>query len=60
MLIRVQELELRKLEFNEDYQPGAIEFGFDLHRLARCTPRVAPNWWLNIADTGTMFETYGW
>ena len=27
MLIRVRELELRKLEFNEDYQPGVIEFG---------------------------------
>ena len=27
MLIRVRELELRKLEFNENFQPGAIEFG---------------------------------
>ena len=27
MLIRVRELELRKLEFDENYQPGAIEFG---------------------------------
>jgi len=26
MLIRVRELELRKLEFDETYQPGAIEF----------------------------------
>jgi uncharacterized protein len=27
MLIRVRELELRKLEFEENFQPGAIEFG---------------------------------
>ena len=27
MLIRVRELELHKLEFDETYQPGAIEFG---------------------------------
>jgi len=27
MLIRVRELELQKLEFDENYQPGAIEFG---------------------------------
>jgi uncharacterized protein len=27
MLIRVRELELRKLEFDENYQPGAIDFG---------------------------------
>ncbi len=26
MLIRVRELEVRKLEFDENYQPGAIEF----------------------------------
>jgi uncharacterized protein len=26
MLIRVRELELRKIEFDESYQPGAIEF----------------------------------
>lgn len=33
MLIRVQELELRRLEFNEDFQPGAIEFGPDLKQV---------------------------
>jgi len=33
MLIRVQELELRKVEFNEDFQPGAVEFGFDLKQV---------------------------
>jgi uncharacterized protein len=27
MLIRVRELELRKLEFDENFQPGVIEFG---------------------------------
>ena len=27
MLIRVRDLELRKLEFDQDYQPGTIEFG---------------------------------
>jgi uncharacterized protein len=32
MLIRVRELELRTLEFNENYQPGAIEFGPDFRQ----------------------------
>ena len=31
MLIRVRELELRNLEFDENFQPGAIEFGPDFH-----------------------------
>ena len=33
MLIRVRELELRRVEFNEDYQPGAIEFGREFHQV---------------------------
>jgi uncharacterized protein len=33
MLIKVKDLELRKLEFNEDFQPGVIEFGFDLRQV---------------------------
>ncbi len=33
MLIRVRELELRNLEFDETYQPGAIEFGPEFHQL---------------------------
>ncbi len=33
MLIRVRELELRKLEFDENYQPGAIEFGPDFRQI---------------------------
>ena len=33
MLIRVRELELRKLEFDENYQPGAIEFGPEFRQL---------------------------
>jgi uncharacterized protein len=33
MLIRVRELELRKLEFAETYQPGTIEFGPDFRLL---------------------------
>ncbi len=33
MLIRVRDLELHKLEFNEDLQPGDIEFGFDLRQV---------------------------
>lgn len=33
MLIRVRELELRKLEFDENYQPGAIEFGLDFRQI---------------------------
>lgn len=33
MLIRVRELELRNLEFEENYQPGAIEFGPDLRQI---------------------------
>src|SRR6202012_4529709 len=33
MLIRVRELELRRLEFDENYQPGVIEFGPDFRQL---------------------------
>ena len=33
MLIRVRELELHKLEFDENYQPGAIEFGPDFRQV---------------------------
>jgi len=32
MLIRVADLHLRKLEFNQDFQPGAIEFGPDFRQ----------------------------
>ena len=35
MLIRVRELELRKLEFDENYQPGAIEFGPDFRQIGQ-------------------------
>ena len=33
MLIRVADLRLLKLEFNQDFQPGAIEFGPDVTQL---------------------------
>ena len=33
MLIRVRELELRNLEFDETFQPGAIEFGVDFRQV---------------------------
>ena len=33
MLIRVRELELRKLEFDENFQPGAIEFGPEFRQI---------------------------
>ena len=33
MLIRVRELELHKLEFDENYQPGTIEFGPDSRQI---------------------------
>ena len=33
MLIRVRELELRKLEFDENYQPGQIELGPDFRQI---------------------------
>jgi uncharacterized protein len=33
MLIRVADLWLHKLEFNQDFQPGAIEFGLDVTQL---------------------------
>jgi uncharacterized protein len=33
MMIRVRELELRKLEFNEDLAPGAVEFGPDFRQV---------------------------
>ena len=32
MLIRVADLHLRKLEFNHDFRPGAIEFGPDFRQ----------------------------
>ena len=32
MLIRVADLHLHKLEFNQDFQPGTIEFGPDFHQ----------------------------
>lgn len=32
-MIRVRELELRKLEFNEDLQPDAIDFGPDIRQV---------------------------
>jgi uncharacterized protein len=32
MLIRVRDLELQKLEFNQDFQPGAIDFGPDFRQ----------------------------
>lgn len=34
MLLRVQELELRKLEFDEHFQPGAIDFGPDIRQIS--------------------------
>ena len=33
MLIRVRELELRKLEFDENYQPGTIDFGPEFRQI---------------------------
>ena len=33
MLIRVRELEVHNLEFDESYQPGAIEFGPDFQQV---------------------------
>ena len=33
MLIRVKELELRKLEFNENLPPGAVDFGPDFRQV---------------------------
>jgi uncharacterized protein len=33
MLIRVRELELRKLEFNENLPPGAVEFLPEVHQI---------------------------
>ena len=32
MLIRVADLQLHKREFKEDFEPGAIEFGFELRQ----------------------------
>ena len=39
MLIRVRELELRNLEFDENYQPGAIEFGPDFRQIGPLAQR---------------------
>lgn len=33
MLIRVRELELHNLEFDQDYQPGEIEFGSEFRQM---------------------------
>ena len=33
MLIRVQDLELRKIHFEEEFQPGAIDFGADVRQV---------------------------
>jgi DUF177 domain-containing protein len=33
MLIRVRDLEVRNLEFDENFQPGAIEFGPDFRQI---------------------------
>lgn len=33
MLIRVRELELHKMEFDENYQPGAIDFGSEFRQV---------------------------
>jgi len=35
MLIRVRELELRKLEFNENYEPGEIQFGAEFRQIGQ-------------------------
>ena len=35
MLIRVRELELRNLEFDENFQPGAIEFGPEFRQVGQ-------------------------
>ncbi|SRR5579875_34579 len=35
MLIQVRELELQKLEFDEKYEPGAIEFGQEFRQIGR-------------------------
>lgn len=33
MLIRVQDLELRNIEFDEEFQPGSIDFGAELQQI---------------------------
>ena len=33
MLIRVSDLQLQKLEFNQDFAPGAVEFGPDFRQV---------------------------
>ncbi len=35
MLIRVRDLELRNLEFDENYEPGQIDFGDEFRQLGR-------------------------
>ena len=40
MLIRVSDLQLQKLEFNQDFAPGAVEFGTDFPKWARCTAKA--------------------
>lgn len=57
MLIRVRELELRNLEFDENFQPGAIEFGPDFARLGHCTVQAGPIWWLSTVGIIRMLKT---
>jgi len=33
MLIRIQDLELRKLQFHEEFQPGAVDFGTEMRQI---------------------------
>ena len=60
MLIRVRELELRNLEFDDNFQPGAIEFGPDFRQMARYTALAVRSLSWSTADTIRMSRTFGW
>jgi len=44
MLIEIHELEVHPIDFEEQYGPGAIDFGPDLRQVDDLRLRDAPNW----------------
>ena len=42
MLIRVSDLQLQRLEFKQDFAPGAVEFGPDFRQTSLCPILIRP------------------
>jgi hypothetical protein len=43
MKIRIQDLEVRKLEFELQFQPGEIDFGSEVRQVGSLLPKGAPS-----------------